>query len=956
MKPFLKSVAEFLYATYGNRLYSMAIVFPNKRARLFFTQYISEAANKPVFSPAYFTITEYFQEIADETIADQLTLLFNLYESYISVTHSKESFDDFLFYCEMMLSDFDDIDKYQVDAGMLYKNLSNLKDIESFTDYLDESQLKAIRQFWEAFNSGRDSTEKQKFSSIWQVLFSIYSDFKQRLAQNDFAYEGMAYRNAILSIEKKEIDLPGSIVAFVGFNALNKCEDKLFGILKNRNKALFFWDYDDYYLKRKSFHEAAYFLGNLIMKYPSPPGFSFESDLSDPEKKIKIIDIPTSIGQAKSLPDVIAGLPEKWKENPIKTAIALADESLLIPVLSSLPTDIGEINISMGYPLKVTQIYSLISILIDLHQNKKIKEDKRELFYHNDVKRLLQHGMFSWINTDIANKFIGEIIKSNQIYIDFEKFQKDTIPLPFVFITGITATNFVPYLHKVLDEILVLIENNKIKLIDIETEAIAKVIAQLRRMGDILGESETIYSFKSLLRLIEKLLQSTTLPFTGEPLSGLQVMGILETRVLDFENLIILSMNEGVFPKSGNVPTFVPHTLRKAFGMPTIEHQDAIFAYYFYRLLQRSKNIVLVYSSSTSDNKTGEASRFIRQLEFDDVFKKERQTLIYSVYPQQVRKLTAEKNEASRKFLLNRYSGEAPKALSPSAINTYLNCQLRFYFRYIACIPEPESILEEVESNVLGSILHKTLEQLYKPFENKKAEKNQIDNLLQEKENFEHAIKKAFFEEYFEPGKEFTGKETVEFSGKNIIVKEVVSQYAKQIIRFDIKHSPLHIIGLEKKHLHYFNLNDGSKILIGGIIDRIEQYDGLIRIIDYKTGKVKNTFKSVEDLFIAEPEKRNEAAFQTLLYSLVVSKTTGNSKIQPCLYFVREMSSNAYESELYSGDKKDIKLESAGPLLKEFEELLCNTLESIFEKHGEFNQTLNEKICVYCPYKEICGN
>jgi RecB family exonuclease len=954
MTPFLHSVAEYIYKTYGNELHSIAVVFPNKRARLFFTKYLSDVASKPVFSPKYYTITEYIQEISGETIADQLSLLFFLHESYISVTQSKESFDDFLFYCEMMLADFDDIDKYFVDARMLYRNLSDLKDLEAFTDYLDENQLKAIRQFWETFNASQNSDEKYRFGSIWQQLLKIYVDFKLRLTQNRLAYEGMAYRNAITSIEQNQVELPGNYVAFVGFNALNKCEERLFEILKKRNRGLFFWDYDDFYLKRKSFHEAAYFLGNLVMKFPSPQGFSFETGLSSADKKFRIIDIPTSIGQAKSLPGILANLPQRWKEKPLNTAIALADECLLMPVLSSLPPDIGEINVSMGYPLKETQVYSLISVLIDLHQNKKTTSNGQELFYHTDVKRFLQHGLFSAQDKHLTNAFLEEIIKSNEIYIDFEKRAKESIPLNFAFQKGINSTSFISYLLKVLDGLNNLVKSEALQLKDTELEAMARVIGQLRRMSDILSESKVGYSFKSLLRLIEKLLQSTTLPFTGEPLSGLQVMGILETRMLDFENLVILSMNEGIFPKPGNVPTFIPYTLRKAFDMPTIEHQDAIFAYYFYRLLQRAKNVVLVYSSSTSDNKSGEPSRFIRQLEYNDTFHKQRLTLTYSVFPNTTSRLVAKKDEISRNYLLNRYSGESPKAFSPSAINTYLNCQLRFYLRYIANIPEPESVLEEIESNVLGSILHRSMELLYKPFENKVVNTNEIEKLLHDSAKQEIAINKAFYEEYFAPGKEYCGSEAIEYTGKNLIVKEVIYQYIKQIIRFDLKQAPLRISGLEKKYVHTFNLTDGAPILIGGIIDRIENNQVVTRIIDYKTGKVKNSFATVEELFTAEADKRNEAAFQTLLYSMVVAKNTGITAIQPNLYFVREMNLNSFQSELFTGDKKDIKIDSTEPFLAEFESLVKQTLESIFSNSGEFQQTTSEKICQNCPYKDIC--
>lgn len=955
MTPFLKSVADYLYNNYKENLHTLAVVFPNKRARIFFNQYLSEFVEKPVFAPKYYTITEYMQEISGRNVADQLTLLFELYEVYKSVTKSEELFDDFLFYCEMLLADFDDIDKYLVDPKQLFQNLADLKEIDAYYEFLSDAQINAIRQFWEAFSESKESPEKESFSKIWDVLLKIYIEFHQLLEQKDLASEGSAYRKAVSELETSIKEAPGNKVIFVGFNALNNCEKRLFTYLKNQKRAEFFWDFDNYYFKRQEFHEAAWFLKDLVKNFPAPPGFSFESELISDEKNIKIYDITTNTGQAKILPEIINELPPDWNLKPVNTAIALADETLLMPVLGAIPETVPQVNISMGYPLKETSVYSLASILLDLQRNKRILSDGREQYYHQDVLRILQNGLISNLRNSDTEEFINNISRFNLVYIESDKLSFPNELLSSIFKSGINAHSFVPYLVEILEKIPQLIYNQSEQVYMIEGEAAFRVVTRLKRISDILSESEIDYSFKSLVRLVGKILQGETVPFSGEPLNGMQIMGILETRTLDFENLVILSMNEGVFPKSGHVPSFIPYNLRKAFELPTIEHQDAIFAYYFYRLLQRAKNIILVYTSSVQDTKSGEPSRFIHQLNYERSFNINSQTIGYHIFPITKKDVVVPKSDITQKVLLEKYRGEKKRLLSPSAINTYLNCNLRFYYRYIAGLQEPEIVLEEVEANTLGSILHKAIEQIYLGIGKKIIDKEDLIHLKKNPDSISEEVLKAFWSEYLSPGKEYPGSANVPISGKNILVQEVIMKYIESVIDYDITQVPFEIKGLEEEYTCDFILNGGIKIATGGIIDRLDRYNGKIRVIDYKSGKLKQNFKNIDELFDGKSSKRNDAAFQTLLYSLVVSKKLKEKDIEPGLYFVRNMRNKNYQHNLKIGDNKKTQLLSIIDIIENFEERLIQTLNEIFSTSGTFTQTEDEKYCEYCPFKQLCS-
>ncbi len=954
MIPFLKSVTSYLYEHHHSNLENMSVVFPNKRARLFFNQYLASHTNRPLLAPKYYTINEYMQQVSGTTPADPITLLFLIYEVYSRETGSKESFDEFLFYGEMMLADFDDIDKYRVDAKVLFKNISQFKEIDSFADYLDDSQIEAIRQFWENFRTGGLSEQKQSFAQIWNQLNSIYEAFTKKLSALGLSYEGMACRQSIEKIEKKAYSFTEEKIAFLGFNALNNCEKELFRHAKNQNKALFFWDYDRYYLNLKS-HEAGFYLRDLIETFPAPADFVFESGLTLPKKSFRVLNVPTLTGQAKTIPLALAQLPLEWKDKPVETALVLADESMLLPALSSLPAGLPDVNISMGYPVKETKIYSFIAGLIELHKNKNDKpETQHSYFYHADVIQLLQNGLLTRFSQQ-TESFIQQVTKQNQVYIDTRPLENSNEFFSLLFQTEIDARGFIVYLKKVLNKIAELFYDEDTNSARIEREACVRLLLQLNRLGDLLSHTPVVFNFSSLNRLLTKIFEKASIPFSGEPIEGLQVMGVLETRNLDFENLLILSLNEGVFPKTGHAPSFIPYSLRKAYGLPTLEHQDAIFAYYFYRLIQRAQNITLVYCSSEAGSKSAEPSRFIHQLLYENAFSVTSENLNYKLVPNAIQKVNFHSNTTTLELLKKKYLGEDKQTMSPSAINTYLSCKTRFYLRYVSGLKETETIQETMEPSTIGLILHKSMQLLYEPYENTLITSAFHKAIIDDEEKISEAVFQAFIKEYFGDGNPSGNSKVRALHGKNILYKEIIQRLVKSILHFDQKQTPFTLKGLESRVKMPFFTSSGLELSIGGTIDRVDLHQGNIRIIDYKTGIVKNKFPSIESLFLEKPSTRNGNAFQTLLYTMVYSFENKDYPGLPFLYYLRDLNKKEYDGRLSYGETTNKQLlESFSEVELEFKKLLQQTIDEIFSEHILYTQTDDLKYCKNCLYKTIC--
>ncbi|MEE4198508.1 MAG: PD-(D/E)XK nuclease family protein [Bacteroidales bacterium] len=951
MNSFLKLVAQDIYSKTGENMEGLCLVFPSQRAGLYFKNYLSELTHNPIWAPKTITINELMQEIAGLTLADPVKLLFEVYQIYKQEKKSTETFDDFYFWGEMMLNDFDDIDKYLVNPEDLFKNLESLKSIQDQFTYLSEKQIEAIRQFWSSFDPQKHSSHQQDFISIWKVLPAIYKKLNSRLKQSGIAYEGMIYRQVARAIEGKEtLHLSHGKYIFVGFNALNACEKKLFRHLQNNRQADFYWDYDQSYLDNPH-HEAGFFLRDHIQTFKMPLSFTSQNtfDSLAGEKLIEIISVPGNVGQAKIISEQLKHQPENISRSPDQTAIVMADEDLLVPVLQSIPDSIENVNITMGYPVINTPIYSLLEHLIDLQKNAK-----KDRFYHKNVLAILNHQYINHYFNGEANDLIRFIQSNNRIMITNDELA--TCNFFGVLFSQIKNHQEIPeYFLTILHTIYQSLKPSEKEITfhtpALEREYIYHIYLSINRVKEVVQEQQVDIRIDTYIRLIRKIIRNLRIPFTGEPLSGLQVMGILETRLLDFKNLFITSVNEGVFPKTEASLSFVPYNLRRGFGLPTIEHQDAIYAYYFYRLMQRAENITLIYNSNTDGLQTGEMSRFLYQIKYESPWQLKEKSLGYSININQPRPIEIEKTQEVQQQLLTflASSGES-NYLSPSGLSIYLRCKLRFYFRYIAGLKEQDEVTEEIDAPMFGNILHETMDHLYRPLERKTVLPETLNEILKNDQRIRDSIEHAFTKDYFK-------NHHPDYSGKNKIIREIIGKYVKQILRVDASIAPFDILSLEETYPIEIPVQvngNPEKAKLGGKIDRVDRWNNAIRIIDYKTGKDDLQFKNIEALFSENKNDQNSAVFQTLIYSKFYRDLKKPElPIIPGVYSVRKLFENHFEYNLYCKENKR-SLVNYEEVADEFLGHLTRLVEEIFNPEIPFLQTEEVSHCEYCPYRKIC--
>ncbi|KPK86838.1 MAG: hypothetical protein AMS27_04200 [Bacteroides sp. SM23_62_1] len=951
MNHFLEEIAKHLYSAYGDKLKDCCVVFPNRRAGLFFNKYLSELTEKPVWAPEYFTISDLMVELSELEPADELLTLFELYKVYCEEKNIQESFDEFYFWGEIMLADFDNIDKYLVNATKLFQNITDLRNIEDQFSYLSEEQIKIIKRFWQNFEPGWSGQHKDKFLETWKVLNNIYSRLRDILAEHNIGYEGMIYRDvADKLVNGEKINLPFLKIFFIGFNALNECENALFKYLSTRNLAEFFWDYDEYYLVNKN-HEAGRFIRRNIDEFGATEiNLSFSSLTT--RKEIRVVSVPSMVGQAKILPELLSNMEDISHE----TAIVMADEHLLVPVLHSLPESADDFNVTMGYPVDKTPVYALIEHIIDLQNNSRRQNDQKWRFYYRDVLAILNHPFIHQDYETEIDQLIDDITERNKIYLTGEELNINTF-LGSIFTRIDEPKNIPAYLLHILEKLARDNINQEHSYKALENEIIFQLYVRIKRLKEIIDNSSIQFLTRTLFRLLRKTLMHTRIPFSGEPLIGLQIMGVLETRGLDFKNLIMLSMNEDIFPGSPVSHSFIPHHLRFGFGLPTIEHQDAIYAYYFYRLIQRAERIILVYNSKTEGLSTGEKSRFIHQLLFDPAFSVNEKIIAYNIQANPEKPVWLSQDKISMD-ILNTYISEniKNKYLSPSALNVYIDCRLRFYFRYIARLEEPDEVAEEVNQLLFGNMLHAAINRLYEPLMEGEITSVSLRELLNNKVRINSAIHHAFNQEY----QSVADKGKAEIEGRNLIVREILKQYLIQIINTDINYTPFRIIDLEGTYRMDISVKKEDKLLrvsIGGKIDRIDNVGNEIRIIDYKTGRVDRKISDIDSLFDRDLSDRNHAVFQTLLYSKLFysSEKQQDKMIVPGLYAIRELTSNDFDYHILFGAQRNKEILSDYQHLDiQFTKKLIGIVEEMYNKDiGFFPTRITEK-CEYCPYREIC--
>ncbi len=949
MKPILELLAAFLTGDGDYTLEDTCVILPNRRSGLFLQRHLAQLSAGVTWSPRIMTINELISELSGLEEAGPLECVFSLYDLYRKEVDRAEPLDEFYHWGERMVADFDEIDKYLVDADMLFRNLLDLKAIEEPMAGLDDKQVRFIRQFWEGFGAGGETGEKMKFLRTWELLPRLYHGLRKKLHSLGSGYQGMQYRHVSSLIDRGTLELPGKRIVVAGFNALNSCEKHIFNWLK-KNGAGFFWDFDHSYLGNPD-SEAGRFMRENLRHYPPPAELEAFSELGG-EKEIRIFELPGDVLQAKTVYRILEEKSDAPPEAFTETALVLCDEELLMPVITSLPGHVDELNVTMGYPVKNTPLYGLIDGLLWLQRNARRNRNGIDQFYHKDVLTVILHPYLRKGEGTLPDETLQRMIRSNMVYLDRDLISGEIGQTMFRKVEGVGE--MVDYFREVFLKIMETMTGGDAGMDrQLDRELIFHTLIHLNKLETAV-RSRTDLSTDIFERLFRKTISGIRIPFEGEPLAGIQIMGILETRLLDFNHVILLSMNEEIMPSGHRAYTYIPHSLRKAFGMPAREDMDAIYAYYFFRLLQRASKVDLIYNSGSEGTRTGEMSRYLHQLRYTREVTVIRPGM--EIRAVAVRPLIIPRSGAIDAMLgAFREESEAEKYLSPSAINTFMDCSLKFYLRYLAGIGEPDDVAEEIDAAGFGTVVHDTAKIVYGEIADRNGGVIKAPDLeaLLAGENMAEVLKEVFLRHHFKGGRGNV------IEGRNLIAYRVMYRYLEKIIQTDIPISPFRLVSAEQTYLRTIPLEiHGKKIRIrlGGKIDRVDKVGDLLRVIDYKTGDTGMQFNSLASLFDPESGTRNSAAFQTLLYAWLAGGSHQEDRIMPGLYVMRELYRPDFEPSLAIGTHSSrIRLKSFAEVEEEFIQLLKETLSRIFSPDEPFVQTENQLKCRVCDFAAICS-
>lgn len=955
METFLKQVAHDLYNKTEGNFTKVAIVFPNKRASLFFNEYLAQESDRPIWSPTYVSISELFRQSSDLSIADPIKLVCDLYKVFQKATGSKETLDDFYFWGEMLIADFDDADKNMADTHALFSNLKNLNELMDNYDFLEEGQKEALSQFFHNFSINQVTELKQRFISMWNVLGDIYAEYKALLESQSIAYEGMLYRQVIEQLDVEA--LPYNKYIFVGFNVLNKVEHTLFKKLNEAGKAMFYWDYDTFYLN-KTPHEAGEFIRRNLRDFPSELPASFFDNLNQP-KEVTFIESPTENGQVRYLPQWIQ---ENLTSQEKETAVVLCNEALLQPVLHALPDNVKHINITMGFPLSQTPAYSFVNALMELHTSGYNPNNGRYLFA--EVISVLKHPYTRQLSPE-AEKLEQTLTRDNRFYPLPSELKQDNV-LELLFTPRRNNLDLCSMLSEALKEVAVIYQQQAASHSDafdqLYRESLFKTYTLVNRFHTLIESKELNVQAGTFQRLLTRVMSSSSIPFHGEPAIGMQVMGVLETRNLDFRHLIMLSVNEGQLPKAGGDSSFIPYNLRKAFGMTTIDHKIAVYAYYFYRLMQRAEKVTLVYNTATDGINRGELSRFMLQFLIEWGYPVLRKQLEAAQSPQDSTPIIIEKTPDIMERMKSVFDiRNNPKALiSPSALNCYLDCPLKFYYKYVALLSAPDEVTADIDSAKFGSIFHYAAEHIYKDLtaHGKLISKENLETLLKDEVRLQTYVDNGFKELFFN----LPPNEQPEYNGIQLINSAVIVKYIQQLLRNDLRYAPFTFIGSEQRIFENIEICTSTGDIqsrIGGIIDRIDSKGESLRIVDYKTGGDADTPANVQSLFTPD-KKRSNYVFQTFLYASIVCKKLREKNdsrlVAPALLYIHRAASEKYSPVIQMGEPRKPKepVDNFAQYEGDFRENLKTLLEDIFNPDISFTQTEIEDKCAYCDFRALC--
>ena len=953
MKPFLKQVAGHYLAT---DIQDTCFIFPNRRSAVFFRKYLGDLVreggeSRPMLAPMSLTINDFFYRAYGGDVTERIRLLLELYESYKAVYPKAEPLDEFIFWGEVILADFDDVDKFLVDAEDLFTDVADFKGIQDDYSHLSEVQRAAVEHFIGHFRdrSGRltvrldtdDSSVKARFLQVWNILYLLYSDFRKRLRGQGMAYEGMVYRDLAERLKGGEsvADVLAPVFpqvrryVFVGLNALNECEKTVLRRLRDAGLAEFCWDYVSEAV-RDPRNKSSVFMEENVRQFPN--AFRVDPDgLGAPS--FHVVSVPSAVGQAKLAPTILSRCNT---ENPVETAFILPDENLLMPLLNAIPPEHDSINVTMGCPLTGGAVYSLVTAVAMMQQRLREKAGGW-YFYHREVRSIFSNSLFRAVLTEEEEAAVRAVKKDAKYYIPQKDLQGGPL-MELVFRPVVTRPKEAS------------VEQNR-QLVQYLCDIVSYVGWKLRGVEDMLLELDFAKRCMQALNLLggidldilpatwmhllDELLTGEAVPFRGEPLEGLQVMGPLETRALDFRNIVLFSANEGVFPRRGSSASFVPPELRKGFGLPTFEYQDSVWAYYFYRMIQRAEHVWLVCDSRTEGLKSGEDSRYIKQLQYHYRVPLER--FIATARMQLAPEADAVPKTPEDIDVIR--SGE----LSASSLQSYLYCPAKFYYSYVKRLENEDEVLEAMDAGSLGTVYHSTMQALYKPFEHKCLTVADLDRMQSDRKALKALVRELIIKEM----------KTVDVTGRDLVVEEVIVEYVLQTLKHDKNllvqsgSKGFQILSLEGKMTGTF---EGFQIK--GYADRIDSYlGGEARIVDYKTGKVEqddidisddNAAAVVEKLFGPTNNGRPKIALQLFLYGLLAQERD-DLKGRPVVNSIYSV------SRLFTEPLQDRPANAEFARLSR--ERLKDLLAEMTDPSVPFRRTEERKTCEYCDFKMICG-
>ena len=969
MTPFLKQVADHYYN--AGKIEEKCFVFPNRRSMVWFRKHLCSAVKDvPLLAPQMLTINDFFSKVSGVPASDRVRLLLELYDSYKALNPKAESLDEFIFWGDVILADFNDVDKYLVDPRQLFANVADFKALQDTFEYLTDTQREAIKGFLSHFNdqSGKltvdlgtdDPDVKGRFLQIWNILYPLYVSYNKSLADKGMAYEGMVYRSLAERLKSSSVEdvfqdifHEGTTFVFVGLNALNECEKTLLRKLRDAGRAEFCWDWSGDMIKDPQ-NRSSFFMADNVLEFPQAARWDPEG-VECPE--INVISVASSAGQAKRLPDILrqrTGAPEEC-------AVVLPDEGLLKSVLNSIPEEIHDINVTMGLPMNVSLFYTMMADISAI-QMHAVKRKDTWLFYHKQVWDLFSSEIFRKAADEKTMEIVAKVKENARYYIPKDELTgtllMDVIFRPVIMDPKMASTaqiaSFAQYQKDVIEVIAPAIADDTSLALELE------YAKEYYKCINVLFEIRPEVLPMTYLRLLGQLLSSVSVPFRGEPLKGLQIMGPLETRALDFKDLVIMSANEGVFPRRSVSSSFIPPELRKGFGMPTYEYQDAVWAYYFYRMISRAEKVWMLVDSRTEGLKSGEESRYIKQLEYHFGVPLKRFVVKFgSMKTASLPDIVKTEEDVAR---------IKDTVLSATTLQNYLACPAKFYYGTVKGLEAEEEVAESLDYGMFGTVYHDTMRALYTSEEAmdpefvfndreprgglngealKTVSQSYIEGWLSRKEDIKAKVKALIMMQL----------NAVEVSGRNLVVADVIVRYIIKTLQRDLEllkkegRDSFEILGREIRVAGEFC---GQRFK--GFIDRLDSFkEGQARVVDYKTGKVLEDDENMHDgnaEEIAEkifnPDMKNwpKIALQFYIYDMLVQSRpeVRGREICNCVYST---------AHLFKEPPVTV------PMNRKFYEAVSAKLEAMlaqmYDTSVPFRRTDDEKTCSYCDFRMICG-